>query len=202
LPEETAIELKRTGKSQPKRFDNVTVLFTDFVDFSKISEQFTPDALLEALGFYFGAFDEIISRYDLEKIKTIGDSYMCAGGLPLADKENSEKTVAAAIEMRDFILQCKQERMALGKPFFDCRIGIHTGSVIAGIVGSKKFAYDIWGDTVNTAARMQQRGEANRINVSGSTYELIKLQYQCHHRGKIEAKNKGLIDMYFVEKKR
>ena len=199
LPEETAIELKRTGTAQPKRFEDVTVLFTDFVDFSKFSEQLTPDALLEALGFYFGAFDDIIPRYNLERIKTIGDSYMCAGGLPSHDEENTEKTVAAAIEMRDFIIRAKRERTTSGKPCFDCRIGIHTGSVIAGIVGTKKFAYDIWGDTVNTASRMQEKGEANRINISGSTYEKIKLQYNCHHRGKIEAKNKGFIDMYFVD---
>ena len=202
LPEETAIELKRTGKAEPQRFEKVTVLFTDFVDFSKISEQLTPDVLLEALGFYFAAFDEIISQYDLEKIKTIGDSYMCAGGLPLPDERNIEKTVTAAIEMRDFVLKSKRERTASGKPCFDCRIGVHTGSVIAGIIGTKKFAYDIWGDTVNTAARMQQKGEANRINISGTTYELIKHSFECTHRGRIEAKNKGLVDMYFVEGRR
>jgi len=202
LPEETAIELKRTGKAQPQRFEDVTVLFTDFVNFSKISEELTPHVLLETLGFYFGAFDEIISHHDLEKIKTIGDSYMCVGGLPLPDEKNTEKTVAAAVEMRDFILHSKHERTAEGKPCFDCRIGIHTGSVIAGIIGTKKFAYDIWGDTVNTAARMQQKSETNRINISGPTHEKIKAFYNCHHRGKIEAKNKGFIDMYFVDGKK
>lgn len=126
---------------------------------------------------------------------------MCRG-LPLPDETNIEKTVTAAIEMRDFVLKCKPERMASGKPCFDCRIGVHTGSVIAGIIGTKKFAYDIWGDTVNTAARMQQKGEANRINISGITYELIKHSFECTHRGRIEAKNKGLVDMYFVEGRR
>lgn len=199
LPFETATELKLTGKAQPQRFENVTVLFTDFVGFSKVSEQLNPDMLLEVLGFYFAAFDEIISKYDLEKIKTIGDSYMCAGGLPLPDENNTEKTIAAAIEMRNFILSTKQERIASGKHSFDCRIGIHTGSVIAGIIGTKKFAYDIWGDTVNTAARMEQNGQEGKINISGATYELIKHLFHCTHRGRIEAKHKGLIDMYFVE---
>jgi class 3 adenylate cyclase len=197
LPAETAAELKLTGKAQPQRFENVTVLFTDFVGFSKISEQLNPDVLLEALGFYFAAFDEITSRYGLEKIKTIGDSYMCAGGLPLPDDRNTEKTVAAAIEIRDFMLKTKKERIAAEKPVFDCRIGVHTGPVIAGIIGTKKFAYDIWGNTVNIASRMESYGEINKVNLSGETYELIKDKFEFTFRGKIELKHEQFIDMYY-----
>jgi len=202
LPAETAAELKRTGKSQPQRFDNVTVLFTDFVSFSKISEPLEPDEMLESLSFYFGAFDEIVSRYGLEKIKTIGDSYMCAGGLPVRDEANTEKTVAAAIEMRDFVLKTTPERKKNGKPVFQCRFGVHTGQVIAGIIGNKKFAYDIWGNTVNIASRMESSGVPNKVNLSGETYDQIKDKFECTYRGKIALKHEGYIDMFFAERKK
>src|SRR5207237_5198387 len=131
------------------------------------------------------------------KIKTVGDAYLAVSGLPLADKQHAENVVSAAIEIRNFMLARKQE---LGDIGFNIRIGIHSGNVVAGIVGVKKFAYDIWGDTVNTAARMESSGEAGKVNISGATYELVKDKFNCMHRGKIQAKNKGEIDMYFVER--
>ncbi len=201
LPEEIAEELKATGKASPHRFEKVSVLFTDFVDFSKASDELKPNELLNEINFYFSAFDEIISRYGLEKIKTIGDSYMCAGGLPVADDTNPSNTVAAAMEIRDFIIKVKVERLAVGKKYFDCRIGIHTGPVIAGITGTKKFAYDIWGTSVNIASQMESSGIPNRVNMSSVTYELVKDKFTCNYRGKIESKHKRFIDMYLAEEK-
>ena len=135
----------------------------------------------------------------IEKIKTIGDSSMCAGGLPVSNQSHAIDVVSAAIEIRDFMLREKLKYEALGKPFFEIRIGCHTGPVVAGIVGIKKFAYDIWGDTVNIASRMESTGVAGKVNVSGTTYALISTKFHCQERGKIEASNKGMIDMYFVD---
>ncbi len=199
LPKEVAEELKATGSTTARDFESVTVMFTDFKNFTAMSEKLTAQELVNEINYCYSAFDNIITKHGIEKIKTIGDSYMCAGGLPVANKTNSVDTVTAAIEIRDFMLNEKQKRKAEGKPFFEIRIGCNTGSVVAGIVGIKKFAYDIWGDTVNIASRMESSGEAGKINISGSTYELVKDKFSCTHRGKIEAKNKGMIDMYFVE---
>ncbi len=200
LPAETAEELKRTGSTKAKDFEQVTVLFTDFKNFTLMSEKLSAQELVNEINHCYSAFDNIITKYGIEKIKTIGDAYMCAGGLPVANKTNAFDTVSAAIEMRDFINNEKQKRMENGLPFFEIRIGCHTGPVVAGIVGIKKFAYDIWGDAVNIASRMESSGEPGKVNISGSTYELIKDSFNCIHRGKIEAKNKGTVDMYFVEK--
>ena len=199
LPEEVAEELKQTGKSEAKQFDKVTVIFTDFKDFTLISQKLTPSELVEEIHTYYKVFDQIVGKYNIEKIKTIGDSYMCAGGLPVANTTNAYDTVCAAIEIRDFMINERNKRIAEGRPFFEIRIGCNSGPVVAGIVGVKKYAYDIWGDTVNLAARMEQNSEAGKINISGSTYNQIKDKFKCTYRGKIEAKNKGLIDMYFVE---
>lgn len=164
--------------------------------FTQISEKLTPSELVAEIDSCFSAFDNIMSKHNIEKIKTIGDSYMCAGGLPVINKTHPSDVVHAALEMIDFMMK-RNENPNSHK--FEMRIGIHTGSVVAGIVGLKKFAYDIWGDTVNIASRMESSGAPGKVNISGSTYEKVKTQFTCTYRGKIEAKNKGLVDMYFVE---
>jgi len=199
LPAEVAEELKAKGTTTAKDFSEVTVLFTDFKNFTLMSEKLSAQELVNQINYCYSAFDNIITKHGIEKIKTIGDSYMCAGGLPVANTTNAEDTVSAALEIRDFMLAEKQKRESEGKPFFEIRIGCNTGSVVAGIVGIKKFAYDIWGDTVNIASRMESSGEPGKVNISGSTYKLVKDKFKCEHRGEIEAKNKGMIDMYFVE---
>ena len=199
LPEETAEELKATGTAKAKSFDLVSVLFTDFKNFTQASEKLSPEELVSEINYCYSEFDRIIQKYGIEKIKTIGDSYMCAGGLPTQNDTHAHDVVAAGLEMVAFIEQNKKEKIAKGIPFFELRLGINTGPVVAGIVGIKKFAYDIWGDTVNTASRMESSGEIGRVNISGNTYELVKDKFACTHRGKIEAKNKGVIDMYFVD---
>lgn len=199
LPQETAEELKRTGRSLARYYPSVSVLFTDFVGFTTVSEKMEPEELVALIDKCFRAFDNIIERYRLEKIKTIGDAYMAAAGIPVAMDDHALKMVKAAIEIRDFMEIERQLAAAEGRPGFEIRIGINSGPLVAGVVGLRKFQYDIWGDTVNTAARMEQNSEPGKINVTGSTYELIKHQYNCTYRGKIKAKNKGEIDMYFVE---
>ena len=199
LPVEVAEELKRTGSLEARQFDEVTVLFTDFVGFTSISEKLSPKDLVEEIHYCFKAFDAIIGINKLEKIKTIGDAYMAVCGMPISDKEHALHVVEAAKEINQFIMLYQQERKQAGKPYFEIRMGINSGSVIAGIVGVKKYAYDIWGDTVNTAARMEQNCEPGKINLSGSTFELIKGHHKCSYRGKIEAKNKGRIDMYYLQ---
>ncbi len=200
LPAEVANELKQKGTSEARDYESATVLFTDFKDFTKISEKMTPSELVKEIDFCFSAFDNIIHKHGIEKIKTIGDAYMCAGGLPVANKTHAEDTVKAAIEIRDFMANHNKEKLAKGELPFEIRIGINTGPVVAGIVGVKKFAYDIWGDTVNLASRMESSGKEGEVNISGSTYELIKDKFTCSHRGKIQTKNKGEVDMYFVDK--
>ena len=199
LPEETAEELKATGTAKTKSFDLVSVLFTDFKNFTQASELLTPEELVAEINHCYSEFDRIITRHGIEKIKTIGDSYMCAGGLPVTNQTHPFDVVSAGLEMVGFIEKNKQDRILKGQPYFELRLGIHTGPVVAGIVGIKKFAYDIWGDTVNTASRMESSGQIGKVNISGGTYQLIKDKFTCTHRGKIEAKNKGVIDMYFVE---
>jgi len=198
LPADVAEELKNKGSAEARDYEMVTVMFSDFKDFTRISEQLTSTQLVEEINYCFSAFDNIIHKYGVEKIKTIGDAYMCAGGLPIANKTHAEDTVKAALEIRDFMTNHNKEKLANRELPFEVRIGINTGPVVAGIVGVKKFAYDIWGDTVNLASRMESSGEAGKVNISGSTYELVKDKFTCTHRGKIETKNKGEVDMYFV----
>ena len=159
----------------------------------------TAQELVKEIDTYFSAFDRIIQKFGLEKIKTIGDAYIAAGGLPEKNSATAQNVVEAAIAMQQEVEKLKQERVSSNKPYFELRIGIHTWHVVAGVVGIKKFQYDIWGDTVNLAARMEQSGVPGKINISQDTYEAVKEQFTCVHRGKIEAKNKGEIDMYFVE---
>ncbi|MET0638087.1 MAG: adenylate/guanylate cyclase domain-containing protein [Chitinophagaceae bacterium] len=199
LPADTAEELKSTGTAKAKSFQSVTVLFTDFKNFTQASELLSPEELVAEINYCYSEFDRIVTKYGIEKIKTIGDSYMCAGGLPVPNDTHPADVIAAGLEMVEFIETNKQERIKKDQPFFELRIGVHTGPVVAGIVGIKKFAYDIWGDTVNTASRMESSGSPGKVNISGTTYELVKEQFICSYRGKLDAKHKGLIDMYFVE---
>lgn len=196
LPEVVAQELKQTGRTTPRSYEVATVMFTDFENFTLKSERLSPEELVSIIDSYFKRFDEIISRHNIEKIKTIGDAYLCVSGLPDTKDHNAVNVINAAMEIVDVI---REQQLSNDSGFFDIRIGIHTGPLVAGVVGDKKFAYDIWGDTVNTAARMEQNSEANRINISHSTYELVKDKFQCSFRGKQPAKNKGLIEMYFVD---
>ena len=198
LPEEVADELKETGAAAAKYFDNVTVMFTDFVDFTKAGEKMAPQQLVDELHACFVAFDEIIRRHNIEKIKTVGDAYLAVSGLPIADPEHASNMINAALDISAFM---KNRKKLLGGNTFEVRIGIHSGNVVAGIVGLIKFAYDIWGDTVNTAARMEEHGEAGKVNISQTTYELVKDSFNCTYRGEITAKNKGKLQMYFVAEK-
>jgi adenylate cyclase len=220
LPAEVANELKAKGHADAKHFENVTILFTDFKGFTEASEKLSPQELVEELNTCFKAFDQIITARGIEKIKTIGDAYMCAGGLPVPSSSTPAGVVLAALEMQAFMVTRKKERDALGKPAFEMRAGIHTGPVVAGIVGVKKFQYDIWGDTVNTASRMESSGEVGQVNISEATYALVKdvvaddvasnhrvdpnggvidrRAFTLTPRGKVQAKGKGQMEMYFV----
>ncbi len=199
LPVAISEELKMQGKAKARRYETASVMFTDFKSFTKISEQLTPEQLVNELDNYFKAFDFIISQYGLEKIKTIGDAYMCASGL--SDRASTPlNMVRAALEIQEYLSDIKQDKMRSGEPYFEGRIGIHTGHVVAGVVGVKKFAYDIWGDTVNIAARLQETCETGFVNISESTFSEIRYNFECRYRGKLHAKNKGEIDMYYVGK--
>jgi class 3 adenylate cyclase len=197
LPEDVANELKQTGHTRPRNYEIATVLFTDFENFTSKSALFSPEQLVHLIDTCFTKFDEIVSRYKMEKIKTIGDSYLCVSGVPDAESHNPVNAIKAAIEIINAIKILRSGPD--GENYFDIRIGIHTGPLVAGVVGDKKFAFDIWGDTVNTASRMEQNSEANKINISRATYDLVSDKFECLYRGKKAAKNKGKIEMYFVE---
>jgi class 3 adenylate cyclase/DNA-binding NarL/FixJ family response regulator len=198
LPYETAQELKMSGKAVARFYPDITVMFTDFKGFTHIAEKLSPEQLVQEIDEFFTAFDLIMEKNGIEKIKTIGDAYMAASGLPAINDTHALDMVNAAVDIIEYMEVQKQIRISEGRPVFDIRIGIHTGPVVAGIVGHKKFAYDIWGDAVNLASRMESSGEAGQINISQCTYDRISSNYSCIFRGEIEAKNKGKVGMYFV----
>ncbi|MCU0391915.1 MAG: hypothetical protein MUE81_12415 [Thermoflexibacter sp.] len=202
LPAKVAEELKDKNYTTPRHYEMVTVLFTDFKGFTSIAEQMTPEEIIRELNMIFSEFDRICKEYRLEKIKTIGDAYMCAGGIPEPNSTNPIDAVNAALEMQNYMRVLAEQKQMRGEHFFELRLGINTGPVVAGVVGESKFAYDIWGDTVNLASRMESGGEPGRVNISDHTYELVKEHFDCMYRGKISVKNKGEVNMYFVNHKK
>lgn len=199
LPLEVAQELQSTGNATPKSFENVSVLFTDFKSFTAIADSLSPQDLVHELNKCFSAFDGIVEKYGLEKIKTIGDSYMCVGGLPTPDSKHYYRIIKAAMEIQSYVFDNNEKRKALGLPVWEIRIGIHSGPVVAGVVGRKKYAYDVWGSTVNIASRMESSGVPGQVNISSAAYDKIKDKFACIYRGKVHAKNVGEIDMYLVD---
>jgi ligand-binding sensor domain-containing protein/class 3 adenylate cyclase len=197
LPEETAEELKSKGKASARSYRQVTIMFTDFVGFTKIAETMRPADLVTKLDSYFIAFDDIVAKYNIEKIKTIGDAYMCAAGVPIRSKSNPIDTTLAALHIQRYM---KEQHENEPGQHWELRIGINTGEIIAGVVGTKRFAYDIWGNAVNVAQRMEMSSEAFKVNVSGATFQEIEPYFEFTYRGKVAAKNKGEVDMYYVER--
>lgn len=200
LPEEIAKELKETGVTEVRHFKLATVMFADIKGFSSLAMKLSPQDLIKELDFCFSTFDEIVAKYNLERIKTIGDSYMCAGGVPICNESNPIDTVLAALHIQEWMLDQKKEREKNGGDYWEIRLGIHTGDLVAGVIGKTRFAYDIWGNTVNTASRMESGGEVGKVNITEITYDYVKDYFQCTPRGKIEAKNIGLIETYFVNR--
>lgn len=198
LPAEVAEELKRNGVVEPVFYPCASVLFTDFQGFTKVASNMTPKQLVTELDFYFSAFDRVIERYNLEKLKTIGDTYMCAGGIPLERDSHLMDIVSAAWDIHLFMDGLKRKKAARGEPYWELRCGVHAGPLMAGVIGKKKFAYDIWGDAVNIASRLESSGEAGRVNISKEVYDVVRDRFACEHRGRIAIKNRGEIDMYFV----
>ena len=200
LPAEVAKELQLYGQATPRNFESVSVMFTDFRSFTVIADKMTPQSLVKELNECFIAFDNIIGKYNLEKIKTIGDAYMCAGGIPAPDKRHAYNIIKASLEIQEFITLNNKRKVEAGLEAWDLRLGVHVGPLVAGVVGKRKYAYDIWGSTVNIASRMESNGEPGMVNISSTTYELVKDEFECTYRGKIYAKNVGDIDMYFVDR--
>jgi adenylate cyclase len=198
LPKNTADEIMAKGKATKIKYNFVTVLFSDIQGFTKIAEEMNPEVLIDELDKFFFHFDSVVEKYGIEKIKTIGDAYMCAGGIPERNRTNPVEVILSALEMQQYMLKLKTTSEIAGMKYWDIRIGIHTGTVVAGVVGQKKLSYDIWGDTVNTASRMESSGDAGKINISGTTYEFVKDFFVCEYRGKMPVKYKGELDMYFV----
>ncbi len=200
LPEDTVKELSEVGSTSARAYNRVSVMFTDFVGFTKIANQMPPIDLLKRLDLFFSKFDEIIEKWNLEKIKTVGDAYLCAGGMPIRTKENPIQTVLAGLEIQQYMKQQTEIEKAQGITPWQLRIGINTGEVVAGVIGKKRYAYDIWGATVNLAQRMETNGKPGKVNISESTYEAIQPYFECTLRGEVMTKNSGLVNMYFVDR--
>ncbi len=198
LPKSTAAEIMANGKATKVKYNFVTVLFSDIQGFTRIAEETNPELLVDELDKFFFYFDSVVEKYGIEKIKTIGDAYMCAGGIPEKNRTNPVEVILAALEMKAYMAGLKLGSELEGMKFWDIRIGIHTGTVIAGVVGQKKLSYDIWGDTVNIASRMESSGDAGKINISGTTYEFVREFFDCEYRGRMPVKYKGELEMYFV----
>lgn len=199
LPEEVSRELMINGEANPQFYKKATVMFTDFVGFTRVCMNKDPHEMTKELDTHFSYFDDLCEEHYLEKIKTIGDAYMCAGGIPIRNNSNPFDIILAAMKIVRYMNKVNQEKIKRNEPVWQIRVGIHTGSVVAGVIGKKKFAYDIWGDAVNTAYRIQSTSEPDRINISGETYVEVRDFFDCSYRGKIYAKNKGEIDMYFID---
>lgn len=202
LPAKIAEELKSGKEVEPRHYDSVTIMFTDFKGFTRLAEASEPRTLVHDLDQYFSAFDEIIERHNMEKLKTIGDAYMCAGGLPEQNRTHPGDACRAALEIQQCMTRANNQREKMRLPPWELRIGLHTGPVMAGVVGKKKFTYDIWGDAVNIASRMESNGEPGRIALSESTYHQVRGEFECEHRGQIEAKNKGAMEAYFLNREK
>jgi len=203
LPNEIIEELKKNGSVEAKLFDSSTVLFTDFKGFTSMSERLSPSALIKELNCCFSKFDEIAEKHGVEKVKTIGDAYMAVAGVPSTNINHAKCALDAAIEIQNFIFNRASDKKELGQPFFEIRIGLHSGPVIAGIVGLKKFQYDIWGDSVNIASRMESSGIVGKVNVSEATYFLLKdnPKFSFESRGELEVKGKGMMKMFYANNK-
>lgn len=195
LPVEVARELKEKGKTSPVFFKEVSILFADFKGFTNIVASISGEKLVQELDDIFKAYDDIVAEVGLEKIQTVGDAYLAACGLPTLDPDHARKCVLAGQR----IIQYLEKRNQTHSIKWQVRLGIHSGSITAGVIGKKKFSYDLFGDTINIAARIESSGEAGRINVSAYTHDLIKEHFSCTYRGKIDAKGKGELDMYFVD---
>jgi class 3 adenylate cyclase/DNA-binding response OmpR family regulator len=202
FPRQIADELANAGQSQPRHFDAVTVLFTDFVGFTRVAETMAPQQLIDGLEEYFRRFDALTARCHMEKLKTIGDAYVAAGGVPTANATHPLDAALLAMAIRECVADAAREWAGTSMPSFAIRIGLHTGPLVAGVIGEQRFTYDLWGDTVNTASRMESGGEAGRINVSAATFQLVEPFFECTPRGSVAVKNRTAVEMYFLERLR
>ncbi len=202
LPESVAQELKDKDRVTPRYYESITIVFTDFSKFTLLAESMEPAQLVDTLDQYFSVFDEIVRRHGLEKVRTIGDAYMCAGGLPEPNRRHPVDACLTALEIQYRVLRMNQGRQRLRLPPWEMRIGLHSGPAVAGVVGRHKFTYDIWGNSVNVASRMEEESAPGRINLSESTYLKVQRFFECTPRGPVEAKNKGPLPMFFLDRLR
>jgi adenylate cyclase len=182
----------------PRFYESATIMFADFEGFTRLTERMDPKGLVDQLDQFFSAFDAIAEQHRLEKLKTIGDAFMCAGGLPAPTRTHALDACLAALAMQDYMARMNRQRERLHLPRWELRIGLHTGPVMAGVVGQRKFIYDVWGDAVNVAARMEAAGAAGRINLSDATMNRVRALFDFEDRGTVDVKNKGQLRMHFL----